>query len=127
LVLLGDLESKRPTLDRFVVREQDRVRFIKVQDVDAIEAAGVYVVLHRGADVFVLRDALSTLESRLARAGFVRVHRSWLVNTERVAEVRGRGPADLLLTSGLTVPVSRRHRGSVLATSRRDGRPPSLS
>lgn len=115
LALLGDLEAKRPVPDRFVVRDQDRVRFIKVQDVDAIEAAGVYVVLHRGADVFVLRDALSALEARLVPAGFVRAHRSWLVNADRITEVRGHGAGDIRLSTGLTVPVSRRHRASVLA------------
>jgi two-component system LytT family response regulator len=114
LALLGDLEARRPTLDRFVVRDQDRVRFIKVQEVDAIEAAGVYAVLHRGSDVFILRDALSALEARLG-AQFVRVHRSWMVNAARIAEVRGgRGrPLELALTTGLTVPVSRRHRAGV--------------
>ncbi len=56
LALLGDIEERRPTLDRFVVRDRDRVRFIKAQEVEAIEAAGVYAVLHRGQDVFVLRD-----------------------------------------------------------------------
>jgi len=115
LALLGDMEARRPTLDRFVIREHDRVRFIKVQDVDAIEAAGVYAVLHRGRDVFILRDALSALETRLGTERFLRVHRSWIVNADRIAELRGAPgrPLEMLLTTGLTVPVSRRHRAQV--------------
>jgi two-component system LytT family response regulator len=115
LALLGEMESRRPMLDRFVIREQDRVRFIKAQEVDAIEAAGVYAVLHRGRDVFILRDALSTLEARLDTERFLRVHRSWIVNLARVVELRGTPgrPLDMLLTTGLRVPVSRRHRGIV--------------
>lgn len=114
LALIGEMEARRPTLDRFVIHDQDRVRFVKTQDVDAIEAAGVYAVLHRGGDVFVLRDALSTLETRLGDR-FLRVHRSWLVNVERIAEIRGAPghPLEILLTTGLTVPVSRRHRAHV--------------
>jgi two-component system, LytTR family, response regulator len=121
LALLGDMESRRPTLDRFVIRDQDRVRFIKVQDVDAIEAAGVYAVLHRGHDVFILRDALSTLETRLGTERFLRVHRSWIVNVDRITEIRGAAgrPLEMLLTTGLTVPVSRRHRARVSARVRR--------
>ncbi len=129
LALLGEMEARRPTLDRFVVRDQDRVRFIKAQDVDAIEAAGVYAVLHRGKDVFVLRDALSALETRLGTGRFLRVHRSWIVNVDRIAEVRGAPgrPLDILLTTGLRIPVSRRHRALVtgrMTGSRGTGRPP---
>jgi two-component system LytT family response regulator len=120
LALLGAIEEQRPTLDRFVVRDRDRIRFIKAQEVEAIEAAGVYAVLHRGQDVFVLREALSSLEGRLGQSRFLRVHRSWLVNVSRVAEIRGAAgaPAELLLTSGLVVPVSRRHRSAVVARLR---------
>jgi two-component system LytT family response regulator len=120
LALLGEIEERRPTLDRFVVRDRDRVRFIKAQEVEAIEAAGVYAVLHRGQDVFVLRDALASLESRLGQGRFLRVHRSWLVNVSRVAEIRGTtgAPTELLLASGLVVPVSRRHRAAVVAQLR---------
>jgi two-component system LytT family response regulator len=122
LALLGDMETRRPTLDRFVVRDQDRVRFIKARDVDAIEAAGVYAVLHCGRDVFVLRDSLSALEGRLDSRRFLRVHRSWMVNVERIAEVnRAAGhPLEMRLATGLTVPVSRRHRAAVRDFIRRE-------
>jgi two-component system LytT family response regulator len=117
LALLEEMEARRRTLDRFVVRDRDSVRFIKAQDVEAIEAAGVYVVLHRGCDVFILRDALSTLETRLSGEHFLRTHRSWIVNVDRIAEIRGGAgrPTEILLTTGLTVPVSRRHRAGVVA------------
>jgi two-component system LytT family response regulator len=119
LALVGEMEARRPTLDRFVIRDQERIRFVKAQEVEAIEAAGVYAVLHRGRDVFVLRDALATLEARLGER-FFRVHRSWMVNVDRIAEVRGAPgrPLEILLASGLTVPVSRRHRGLLAARLR---------
>ena len=117
LALLEDIEARRRTIDRFVVRDRDRVRFVKTQDVDALEAADVYVVLHRGHDTLVLRDALSAIEARVSPDQFIRVHRSWLVNTAHVAEIRaGAGSAlEIVLGSGLTVPVSRRHRADVIA------------
>ncbi len=117
LAMLEAVESQRRPPDRFVVRDGGRTVFIKAQEVDAIEAAGVYAVLHRGCDSFVLREALSSLELRLDRERFLRTHRSWIVNAERVVEIRGgadRG-REMLLSGGLAVPISRRHRAGVLS------------
>ena len=117
MALLEELEAGRRTVDRLVVRDKDHVRFIKVQDVDAFEAAGVYVVLHRGGDRFVMREAMSTLEARLPAERFLRAHRSWIVNVDRVEQVRGVAgrPLEIHLAGGLAVPVSRRHRAGVVS------------
>jgi two-component system, LytTR family, response regulator len=116
LALLEAVESQRRSPDRFVIRDGGRTVFIKAQELDAIEAAGVYAVLHRGRDSFVLREALCSLEVRLDREQFLRTHRSWIVNADRIAEIRGGtdGRSEILLSTGLAVPISRRHRAGVL-------------
>jgi two-component system LytT family response regulator len=121
LALLEAVESQRRSPDRFVIRDGGRTVFIKAQEVDAIEAAGVYAILHRGRDSFVLREALSNLEARLDGERFLRTHRSWIVNADRIIEIRGGtdGGREILLSGGLAVPISRRHRAGVLSRLRR--------
>jgi two-component system, LytTR family, response regulator len=123
--LLEAVESQRRCPDRFVVREGVRTVFIKAQEVDAIEAAGVYAVLHRGHDSFVLREALSSLEARLIGERFLRTHRSWIVNADRIVEIRRTtdGGREALLSTGLAVPISRRHNEEVMSRlGRREAR-----
>lgn len=88
LALLEALESQRRSPDRFVIRDGGRTVFLKAQEVDAIESAGVYAVLHRNCDSFILREALSSLEARLDGERFLRTHRSWIVNADRIVEIR---------------------------------------
>jgi two-component system LytT family response regulator len=117
LALLEEVESRRRSADRFVIRDGGRTVFIKAREVDAIEAAGVYAVLHRGCDSLILRESLSGLEARLDREKFLRTHRSWIVNADRILEIRGDrgGRLEILLSGGFTVPISRRHRAGVLS------------
>ena len=124
LAMLEAVESQRRSPDRFVIRDAGRTLFIKAQEVDAIEAAGVYAVLHRGCDSFVIREALSSLELRLERERFLRTHRSWIVNADRVVEIHGGTdrPREALLPGGLAVPISRRHRAGVLSRLGQKGR-----
>jgi two-component system, LytTR family, response regulator len=115
--LLEAVESRRRPADRFVIRDGGRTTFLKAPEVDAIEAADVYAVLHRGRDSFVLRESLSSLETRLDGEKFLRTHRSWIVNADRILEIReGTGGGhEIRLSSGLTVPISRRHRAGILS------------
>jgi two-component system, LytTR family, response regulator len=109
---LEDVEASRPVLDRFVIRDRDRVRFIKVQEVEALEATGVYIHVYRGRESFLLREPLGSLAGRLDPRQFIRPHRSWMVNVAQVQEVHRKklGGLALVLRSGREVPVSRRLR-----------------
>ena len=88
--LLALLESrpKEPAhLSRLVVRDRDRVRFVKTTEIDWLEASGNYVVIHAGKENFVMRETLAALEAQLSPAEFFRLSRSALVRLDRVKEV----------------------------------------
>jgi len=99
-------------LDRLVVKSGGTTRFIRVADIDCIEAAGVYVSLHVAGKKLLYRASLHELVERLDAMRFVRVHRSAVVNIDRVAqlEARSHGEFDVVLTHGSRMRVSRTYR-----------------
>jgi len=101
---------------RLVVRSTGELRFIDVRDIDWIEAADYYAALHVGGRTHLLRRALADLESDLLAAGFCRVHRSAIVNLQRVQglELRADGEYDLVLRSGDRLRLRRRYRAGLL-------------
>jgi two-component system LytT family response regulator len=103
--------------DRIEVRTGARVVMVPIGEIDWIEGASYYSMLHSGKDVHLVRETLQSLEERLSPARFVRVHRSAIVQLDRVRELRdGRV---LVLRDGSRVPVSRARRASVRAALRR--------
>lgn len=80
--------SKEHRLSCLLVKRDDRVLVLQPPDIDWIEAVGDYVKLHVGAESHLTRATLAEMQQRLARDGFVRIHRSRLVNLERVRELR---------------------------------------
>lgn len=97
---------------RIMVRAAGRVFFQPVEQIDWIEAADYYARLHVGKESHLLRETLAALEARLDPACFVRVHRSAIVNVERVREVRldWRNRHIVVLRNGTTLPLSRRRK-----------------
>ena len=97
---------------RIVVRHDDRILFLKPEEIDAVEAVGNYVRLHRGGDRLLLRQTLASIEERLAPHGFVRIQRAVLVNVERVAELRreSRESYMVLLVTGAKYRLSPNYR-----------------
>lgn len=98
--------------DRFLVKKLGREFLVRVAEIEWIEASGNYVNLHVRGRVYPLRDTMAGISERLKSKGFQRVHRSAIVNLERVTEIiafdTGDGEARLL--SDITVPVSRRFK-----------------
>ncbi|HEV2207145.1 MAG TPA: LytTR family DNA-binding domain-containing protein [Verrucomicrobiae bacterium] len=89
--LLALLEQVRPGpgwLVRIPVREGERVQFIKTSQIEYIESAGNYVVLHAGKANHVVRETLTALETRLNPRQFLRISRSALVNMDQIKEVQ---------------------------------------
>lgn len=91
------------------VKVGERTDFLKVSDVDYIEAAANYVILHAGPQNHVLRETLTNLETRLPPKLFLRIHRSLVVNLSRVAGVKPalRGEHVVALKSGKELPMTR--------------------
>jgi len=101
--------------DRIVVRSGGRVAFVKIAEIDWIEAAGDYVTLHVGKKTWLLRETISAIDDKLAAKGFARIHRSTVVNLERISEVRtlDNGESLALLIDGTQLKLSRSYRASV--------------
>lgn len=103
--------------DWVVVKTRTTTRLLMTQDIDWVEAAGVYVTLHAGAEEFLYRANLSAVESRLDPFQFVRIHRSSLVNLKSIAflERRSHGEFDIVLKDGAHLTLSRNYRADVEA------------
>lgn len=103
---------KQQVLERLVVRSQGRVLFLSVADIDWIEAAGYYACLHVGSDTHVLRRSLSELEQDLGDERFIRIHRSSIVNLDRISglELQAGGEYEVVLRSKVRLRLSRRYR-----------------
>lgn len=107
-------ETTRP-LDRLVVKCSGSMRFIRVAEIDWIEAAGVYVNLHVADQQLLYRAALHELAERLDARRFVRVHRSAIVNIESILQLEpvSHGEFDVVLKNGARTRVSRNYRAQL--------------
>lgn len=107
--LLQTVEERRPLPERLVVKSAGRVSFVRVAEVDWIEAAGNYVRLHLGKEEHLLRESLGGLEARLDPRRFVRIHRSTIVNIDRIRELRPtfHGDYQVVLKDGAELTLSR--------------------
>jgi two-component system, LytTR family, response regulator len=107
-------QSPRPSrlFDRLVVKSGGTTRFVRVVDIDCVEAAGVYVSLHVSGKKLLYRATLHELAERLDSMRFVRVHRSAVVNIESIVqlEARSHGEFDVVLKHGSRTRVSRTYR-----------------
>jgi two-component system LytT family response regulator len=91
-----------------LVKRDDRVLVLQPAEIDWLEADGDYVKLHVGSESHLTRATLTEMERRLRPAGFVRIHRSRLVNLSRVKELRplSRGESVVLLKNGVRLEAS---------------------
>jgi two-component system LytT family response regulator len=112
LKLLDGRHLDNTFLDRLVIRERNKTNLIRVESIDCIESAGVYVALHVGDARIIHRAALSELIGQLDPRRFVRVHRSTIVNIDSILhlEPATHGEFDLVLRGGQRVHVSRTYR-----------------
>ena len=86
--LLKDLESREKRLTRLIVRSAGRLSFVRVEEIDWLEAADNYVRIHVGRESHLIRETLQSLEARLDPAKFLRIHRSTVVNFDHIKEMQ---------------------------------------
>ena len=112
--LLEDLEDRK-YLDRMVVKQSGRVYFLKVGDIDWMEASANYVKLHSGHECHTVRETMTRLEERLDPEKFMRIHRSTIVNIDRIEELRQlfHGDYAVVLKGGKNLAVSRSYRDRI--------------
>jgi len=101
-----------PVPERFTVRKRGKEIVVEVSDIDWIAAAGNYAVLHIGGETYEVRSSLAKLEAELDARRFVRVHKSYMVNIGRVADVTPwiSGDWRIRMQDGAEVNLSRRYR-----------------
>ena len=111
--LLPEREPRRPRyLDRLAVRCGGKVTLVPVREIEWIDAEGDRVRIHAGKTWHLLRETMKNLEDRLDDARFVRIHRSTIVNLEKVKELQPffHGEYVVVLHNGATLKLSRRYR-----------------
>ncbi len=98
--------------DRLVVKSGGRVYFLKADEIDWVEAAGNYVRLHVSKDSHLMRETMNGIEARLDIKRFMRIHRSTIVNLERIKELQPwfHGDYVVLLRDGTRLTLSRGYR-----------------
>jgi two-component system LytT family response regulator len=124
LALLEDRQSQRglsksqkPYLTRLMIKLANRVILLKVDEVDWIEADGNYAKLHVGRKAHLLREKMQDLEAQLDPKQFVRIHRSIIVNLERIKELHPHFNGDyiVVLEDGRQLKLSRSRRENLEA------------
>jgi two-component system LytT family response regulator len=107
--MLGEIQTRYP--DRVLVAENERAFFVAVADIDWLEGARNYVVLHVGAKTYTIRGTLDSLSKKLDPSAFVRVNRSAIVRLDSIRELQPwfHGEYKIVMRDGATVAWSRRY------------------
>lgn len=112
MALVQDVKPEPQRLDRLVVKSGGRVFFLRTDDIIWIEAAGNYVRLHLAEDSHLFRETMNGIEARLDPRRFVRIHRSRIVNSDRIKELQPwfNGEYVVVLQNGTRLTLSRGYR-----------------
>lgn len=112
LSALEEIKTRPVHLERLVIKMNGHVFFIKAEEIDWLEAEGNYVRLHAGKESYLLRDTITALESQLDPKRFIRVHRSAIVNIDRITELQPwfHGEYRIILGEGVQLTLSRTYR-----------------
>jgi two-component system LytT family response regulator len=111
---------RRKTIDapisRLVVKDGGRFLLVKTTDIDWISATGEYATLHSLGGVYLVRMAISALSDELDSHYFARIHRSTIVNLDRVREIQphSHGDCEVILQDGTLLRLSRSYRSNLL-------------
>jgi two-component system LytT family response regulator len=99
-------------LERWAIKSAGQVSFVRIAEIDWIEAADYYSCLHVGARTHLLRRSMSELDQELDSSVFCRIHRSTIVKLDRVRslELNENGEYEVLLHNGVRLRLSRRYR-----------------
>jgi len=112
------LESMRPQnryLERLVVKSGGRIFFLPVSEIDWIESADNYVNLHSGRESHLIRETLTSLETKLNTEEFLRIRHSAIVNVKKIRELHPlfKGEYEIVLQNGVKLTSSRRYKHRV--------------
>lgn len=99
-------------IDRVVIKSGGRIYFLKTEEIDWVEGAGDYLSLHSASDTHLIRETMGDFHAKLDAKKFLRIHRSTIVNIERIKDIRPffKGEYVITLTSGVRLKSSRGYR-----------------
>ena len=102
-------------VDRLAIKDGSSISFVPVRDIDWIDAAGDYMCVHAQGETHIMRTTMKDLEAKLDPTIFQRVHRSTIVNLERVEKVSSHinGEFHLTLSCGSSLKMSRSYKEKV--------------
>jgi two-component system, LytTR family, response regulator len=112
LEFLKEWKSRPKYLEKIAVSSEDRIWLLPVDRIEFIEASGNYLRIHAGKNAYVLRETVQSIERQLDPAKFWRVHRSVIVNVDRIREIKQmfHGSFRIVLLSGRELPLSRKYK-----------------
>lgn len=116
VTLLEDLRKAESYAERLAIKTSSGVSFLKTEEIQWVDAAGNYVRLNtHDGESHLLRETLTALEKRLDPKRYVRVHRSTIVNVERIREIRAQSHGEhlIVMESGQRLTLSRSYRDRV--------------
>jgi two-component system LytT family response regulator len=106
------LAKNKKYINRLTIKVKENISIISVDEVDWIESAGDYVYIHTDTKKYLIRETLSSLEEKLDPLKFVRIHRSTIVNIDKIKNLRSNehGDYDVYLYNGVRLKLSRTFR-----------------
>lgn len=113
--LVDHMKSRPGRMDRLMVKVDGRVLILKSAEIDWIEAEDKYVRIHTGKKTFLVRLTMNAVERRLDPSHFVRIHRSAIINIDRIVEMHPlfNGEQAVILDSGAKLTLSRRYKAEL--------------
>jgi two-component system, LytTR family, response regulator len=115
--MIEDIKSGSKFVKRLTIKLTGRTILLPVDEIDWIETYGNYLKVHAGRDSHLIRMTMQSLETKLDPEKFIRVHRSVMVNVEKIKEIypRSNGDQDLVLHNGRQLMLSRNYRDKFFA------------
>jgi len=112
-----DKTTHKAPIDRVVIRSSGRIYFLKIEEIDWVEGAGDNLSLHSGSQTHLIRETMGNFHAKLDSQKFLRIHRSTIVNIERIKDIRPlvKGDYVITLTSGARLKASRGYRRELQA------------
>jgi two-component system LytT family response regulator len=110
--LIEDVVSRRRASNRILIKSSGRYIFLNTDEIDWIEAAGNYMRIHVGGEIHLMRETVGGMEERLPFPRFVRIHRSAIINIDRIKELEPtfNGEYAIRLRTGQDLKLSRKYR-----------------
>jgi len=110
--LLNSIQQRSNKLERLIVKTNGRTIFLRIDEIDWVEAAGNYVKLHVGNESHLIRETMNGLEQQLNPQQFIRIHRSTIINIEKIKELEPyfNGEYKVILNNSTQLILSRNYR-----------------